>query len=137
MILQQNAELKDSSFFNSFWAEKLWYLVTRHKKVFVYPHNFSVSIVHIKPVCSIILRGHIYFLCMVAIPGPKHPGLPLGGNLQPGHILPCILPSSTSLDLIPSYMGVFHLFQMLLHRPSFSTRIYRFHRCDQPFFPSI
>ena len=56
------------------------------------------------------------------------------GNLQSG---PCILPSSTSFDLIPSYMDLFHLLQMLLCRSSMSTHISRFHPCEQPFFPSI
>ena len=58
-------------------------------------------------------------------------------NLKPGHRLPCILPSSTSLDLISSYMGLSHLLQMILHRSSLSTHISRFHHCEQPFFPSI
>ena len=54
-----------------------------------------------------------------------------------GHRLPCILPSSTSLDLIPCYIGLFLLLQMLLHRSSLSTHISRFHHCGQTFSPSI
>ena len=104
---------------------------------YIYPHNFSVSFFHLKPVCCIILRGRTYFLCMTVIPVPKYPGLPLGGNLQPGHRLLCILPSLTSSDLIPSCMGIFHLLQMLLCRSSLSTHISCFHHWEQPFFPSI
>ena len=58
-------------------------------------------------------------------------------NLQPEHRWPCILPSSTNLDLIPSNMGLFHLLQMLLRRSSLSTHISLFHHCEQPFSPSI
>ena len=35
---------------------------------------------------------------------------------------------------MPSYMGLFHLLQMLLCRPSLSTRISRFQDCEQLFF---
>ena len=52
------------------------------------------------------------------------------------HILPCILPSSTSLDLIPSCMGLFHLLQMFPRRSSLSIHITRFHHCQQPIFSS-
>ena len=55
----------------------------------------------------------------------------------PARSLPCILPSSTSLDLIPSYMDLFHLLQILLHRSSLKTCISRFHHCEQLFFSSI
>ena len=71
---------------------------------------------------------------MIAIPCPKHAGTPLVGNLQPGHRLPCIFPSSTSLNLIPSSMGLFHLLQMFVRRFSLSTCISRFHHCGKPFF---
>ena len=121
---------KEEIFIYSPFGPKIFlHPVIRHKKVYVYPHNLSVSFFHLKPVCSIILRGRTYFLSMTA--------KPWGGSFQPGYRLPCILPSSTSLDLIPSYMGLFHLVQTILHRSSLSTRILRFYHCEQPYFPSI
>ena len=86
----------------SFWFKNFLYLVPRHKRPIFMVIIFLFLFFHLKPVCSIILRVSTYFLCMIAIPCPKHAGTPLAGNLQPGHRLPCIFPCSTSLNLIPS-----------------------------------
>ena len=56
------------------------------------------------------------------------------GNIWP---VPCILPSSTSLDLTTSYMSLFHLLQMLLCRSSLGLHISHFQYCEQPFFQSV
>ena len=129
LLVLETFNKEDIFIYSPFRPKNLLYPVNRHKKVYVYLHKFSVSFFYLKPVYCIILRGCTYF-CI-------HDGHPIGGSLQLGYSLSCILPSSTSLDLIPSYMGLFHLLQLLLHRPSLSTCISRFHHCEQPFFPSI
>ena len=60
---------KEEIFIYSPFGPKIFlHPVIRHKKVYVYPHNLSVSFFHLKPVCCIILRGRTYFLSMAAKP---------------------------------------------------------------------
>ena len=60
---------KEEIFIYSPFGPKIFlHPLIRHKKVYVYPHNLSVSFFHLKPVCCIILRGRTYFLSMAAKP---------------------------------------------------------------------
>ena len=116
--LKTNGIREDIFICTSFWVKHFLYLVIRHKIIIL-----SIFLGDVTDTVLQITRAVFSIFSL--------------SSLQTEHRLPCILSSLTSLNLIPSYMGLFHLLQMLPHRCSLTIHIPRFHHCEQPLFPSI